>query len=498
VIKPKTPVPHRRGLTKEYSKTYLFTFEYFIYNLGLDNKSNILTLILYLEKIGMFTMNSTGEMYQPNSPILILTLDSFHKKHEGENYVYNPKLSILSSQIDDKCKNFLIDTRKQIFHHLKAGEIIWKNGYKESDYNDQLVLAKDFYSEASKAMYLPAIDRYDGDFFDGLGEKGKDYLLHSKHHLLILSALYGLLKPFELIQFYSCQFGEKNLCYTKWTNENGISKVFIDYIKKYKISKIFDFTACSVTAYHECIDWDFVANETSAEILHCYHQKTTTDKALKWYGRFVRNHILLNDIDELIKIKNGSIIDEIEFSDELKLIVAISETSKQIVYDWLSIIKAKEKKNIEFKQSLRWSFKTNEDKKLSEYNAMRAIASMLNTEGGFLFIGVKDGGEIIGIDNDYKSLQKQSSDGYLLHFDNLINNYLGREFHQYISPSIELINGKEVCIVQIAKSKTPVFVKSKDKSGNNREEFFIRGAASSQPLGMKDTLDYIKTRWRNN
>ena len=141
--------------------------------------------------------------------------------------------------------------------------------------------------------------------------------------------------------------------------------------------------------------------------------------------------------------------------------------------NWLAIIKSKEKKNVEFKQSLRWSFKTNDDKKKSEYITMRAISSMLNFEGGLLFIGVSDNGNIVGIEDDYKTLQKQNSDGYLLHFDNLINNYLGKEFHEYIFVSLELIEGRDVCVIQIAKSKTPVFVKSKDNSGNTKKNFLF-------------------------
>jgi len=453
---------------------------------------------IFVGKPDTIYMPPSFNSYNPNSSTLILTLDSYHKIRDRETSEYRPESSIFSSHIDDTCKKFIERTRKKVFDHLKSGDVIWKDSYKERDYNDNLVLAKDFFTDDNKAMYLPAIERYDGDFFDGLEEKGKDYLLHSKHHFLILSGLYGLLKPFEDIQFYSCQFGDKNICYNLWTHQTGISKVLVNYITKYKISKIFDFTACDVTAYHECIDWNFVKKATSVEILHGYHLKTTTDKALKYYGRFVRNHILLNDTEELTKIKHGSIIDEIEFSEKIKRIVALPEISHQIVNNWLTIIKLKEKKNVEFKQSLRWSFKTNDDKKKSEYIAMRAISSMLNSEGGLLFIGVSDNGNIVGIEDDYKTLQKQSSDGYLLHFDNLINNYLGKEFHQYVFASVEHIEGKDVCVIQIAKSKTPVFVKSKNDNGIIKEEFFIRGIASSQPLGMKDALDYIRSHWKND
>jgi predicted HTH transcriptional regulator len=127
---------------------------------------------------------------------------------------------------------------------------------------------------------------------------------------------------------------------------------------------------------------------------------------------------------------------------------------------------------------------------------MRAIVSLLNSEGGILFIGVSDTGEIIGLENDYRTFKKQNQDGFLLHLDNLINNYLGKEFHQYLTISVENIEKNEICVVQVRKAEDPVFLKSKDTSGNIIEEFFIRGAASSQPLGLKDTMDYIKSHWK--
>lgn len=165
--------------------------------------------------------------------------------------------------------------------------------------------------------------------------------------------------------------------------------------------------------------------------------------------------------------------------------------------DWLSIIKMGENKNIELKQSLRWSCFLKDDKKKSEYIAMRAVVSLLNSDGGYLFIGVEDNGDVIGIEDDYKTLQRKNSDGFLIHFDNLINNYIGKEFHQYLKIFVEPIDGKEICIVQAKPSNSPTFLLSKDNNGNEREEFFIRGAgASSHQLGQKETIEYIKAHWK--
>jgi hypothetical protein len=165
-------------------------------------------------------------------------------------------------------------------------------------------------------------------------------------------------------------------------------------------------------------------------------------------------------------------------------------------FNWLDIIAKGENDYVEFKQSLRWSI-AGPDRQLSEYIAMRAISSFLNSEGGLLFIGVSDQRKVIGISSDYQTFIKQNPDGFKLHMDNLINNYLGKEYHQYISVKIEQIDGKDICIVDTARSDIPVYLKSKDKDGKIKEEFFIRGSASSQPLGRKESTDYIALHWNN-
>lgn len=164
--------------------------------------------------------------------------------------------------------------------------------------------------------------------------------------------------------------------------------------------------------------------------------------------------------------------------------------------NWVDIIAKGENDFVEFKTSLRWSLAT-DDKKLSEYIALRAVSSFLNSEGGKLFIGVADDGKIIGLNKDYSTFTKPNADGFKQHFDNLINNYLGKEFHPYISLKIESIEGKEICVVEVTRSDIPVFLKSKDKDGKPKEEFFIRASASSQPMGMKEANDYIALRWNN-
>ena len=126
-----------------------------------------------------------------------------------------------------------------------------------------------------------------------------------------------------------------------------------------------------------------------------------------------------------------------------------------------------------------------------EYLVVRAISGLLNSQGGLLFIGVDDNSNILGIENDYKTLGKKNKDGFLLQLNNLVNNHMGKEFHQYFITKTEKIDNKEICIILISTSDTPVYL-----NYDNKEEFCVRGFASTESLGVRETHEYILSHWK--
>jgi|GEM_PF-3020400 len=158
--------------------------------------------------------------------------------------------------------------------------------------------------------------------------------------------------------------------------------------------------------------------------------------------------------------------------------------------NWKVIIEKGESDRIEFKSSLRWDYREEKVNKVLEDVIMKNISAFLNTEGGMLFIGVDDDGNILGLDNDYQVLRKPNADGFLLVLTNLINKHFGKNAHRLIHSNIVTINGKQVCIIEMGKSEKPIFLKKGEK-----EEFFIRASAASLPLGLREATDYIRSHW---
>jgi len=150
-----------------------------------------------------------------------------------------------------------------------------------------------------------------------------------------------------------------------------------------------------------------------------------------------------------------------------------------------------ENNHVEFKESLRWNYEASAKDKLIEHAIAKAISAFINSDGGTLFIGVRDDGEILGIEKDLETL-KGNKDAFLVQLTNIMNSYLGKEFNQYTEANIVPIGGKEVCVIEVAAGAMPVFLKN---ANVGREEFYVRASASSQSMSVRETNEYIKTHF---
>ncbi len=152
-----------------------------------------------------------------------------------------------------------------------------------------------------------------------------------------------------------------------------------------------------------------------------------------------------------------------------------------------------EQETLEFKSSLRWDFHRNAvSKKELPHTIAKSIAAMLNSRGGTLLIGVADDGQITGISKDVQTLRKKDMDGFQLALQDTIAGYVGDEVNRYLHIQFVDIAYEQICIVEIAPSESPVFVKN-----NTVNEFWIRAGNSTRQLDAKAVLDYIPTHWSN-
>lgn len=170
--------------------------------------------------------------------------------------------------------------------------------------------------------------------------------------------------------------------------------------------------------------------------------------------------------------------------------ILVDETKLNIT----ELIRNGENEKVEFKSSLSYDYQKNNKSKDVELSVAKSVAAFLNSDGGYLFIGVKDNKTILGIKKDFSLLKKTSEDAFELHFTNIVNKYIGAENRPYVMMRFAKIAGKTVSIVIVPKrGPREVYL-----TLEGQPLFYIRSGNSSQPLDIKQATTYIKEHWHTN
>lgn len=149
------------------------------------------------------------------------------------------------------------------------------------------------------------------------------------------------------------------------------------------------------------------------------------------------------------------------------------------------LVNTGESDNVEFKSTLRYNLHIDKPDKKVENASLKTIAAFLNSSGGILFVGVKDDGEVLGLEKDNFT----NEDKLLLHFNSLVNAHLGVENSQYIRASMQSLDGKRILVVEVIPTPRPVFF-----SRDNDEIFFVRSGNATQKLKPSEVIAYVAQR----
>lgn len=200
----------------------------------------------------------------------------------------------------------------------------------------------------------------------------------------------------------------------------------------------------------------------------------------------MKNIDILND--KLIDFRKRTLFDPRTSSDVMLEIDKIRKSLETLTEEerLLSLIRSGETSKVEFKQTLSKNIKTKQKDEKMEKMVLKTICGFLNTEGGTLFVGVEDSGEICGID---KELYADNNDKFLLHFKNLLKEQIGAEFFPLIDYEIKKLLDNDVLIVNCKRSDKPVFL-------GKEEAFFMRSNPATDELKGKELIEYIENHFK--
>ena len=162
------------------------------------------------------------------------------------------------------------------------------------------------------------------------------------------------------------------------------------------------------------------------------------------------------------------------------------------------ILTEDENRYLEFKSSARWDYRQEKTNPELEKVILKTLAAFGNTDGGILLIGVDDDKNIIGLENDFKTLKRSTADYYEIHLRNILHNNMGVK---YVSKNIRMQfetcdNQHMICAIKVLTADEPIYLKFKNKNGQTEEKFFVRSGNSSQEItSIAEINDYINSRF---
>ncbi|KIH77487.1 hypothetical protein SAMN05660860_01851 [Geoalkalibacter ferrihydriticus] len=179
----------------------------------------------------------------------------------------------------------------------------------------------------------------------------------------------------------------------------------------------------------------------------------------------------------------------------LEGITATEQVAVPVTLD--DMIAEGESDELEFKSSLRWDYVESRVNKDLEMVIVKSVAAFANSQGGTLMIGVKDDGEVLGLEHDYISLDGGDRDKFERHLRGILNNHIGAS---YVAGKVRVrfhVDGDdlEVCQVDILPAQKPIILILKDKGGQPVEKFFVRSGNSSLHLSLSEMNPYVKERF---
>ena len=238
--------------------------------------------------------------------ILFLATCSLTKQSGGVRYDENGAVvSLAESELGRR----LLERRDEIHRSVKENRALEWQGVPLADleFNHDLAKGPDF-GGSRRALYLPAIDRYRGRFYQALGENGRQAVSAPGCNMLIVSGLYGLLRPTEQVQLYSCPLSAEVA--EIWSRDSLLTDLLSDYIERQGILRVFDLLA--VDAYRKLIDWQQIA-DSGTDVLHCFDAMASGESALTSLGMALAAELLDLADDGLIAINDGDRIGNIMF-----------------------------------------------------------------------------------------------------------------------------------------------------------------------------------------
>lgn len=168
---------------------------------------------------------------------------------------------------------------------------------------------------------------------------------------------------------------------------------------------------------------------------------------------------------------------------------ALRSLSQELGADLRALMAGGEDEHTELKSTVRWDLRQEKVNKDLEAVVVKAIAGLLNHEGGSLVLGASDDGEVVGLEADYRTLKHKDRDGFEQLVMGLVKERLGGHFCPFVHPVFARLDGKDVCRLVIEPSDQPVYCN--DRGGAH---YYLRTGNATRELDVREAVAHLRMR----
>lgn len=146
---------------------------------------------------------------------------------------------------------------------------------------------------------------------------------------------------------------------------------------------------------------------------------------------------------------------------------------------------------VEFKSSARWDTDGNVTRKAPAV-ITKTIAGFANAKGGTLLIGVDDHGTAVGLRADYETFSdRRDADAWLNWLTDIIDAHLGRGALRALKVRIHVIDGKEVCRIDVPARSKPTYA----EVGKGKRVLYERLPNSTRTVPADQIGEFLAERF---
>ena len=151
----------------------------------------------------------------------------------------------------------------------------------------------------------------------------------------------------------------------------------------------------------------------------------------------------------------------------------------------LELIAQGESHTLEFKETLEYDIRQNQQNRNLNKASLKTIAAFLNADGGTLLIGVSDSGEVKGIARDLQFVRGNNIDGFEQKLRSLVNDHFDPSPLGNVEITFEELHEGTVCQIRAEQSSKPIAFDN---------DFHIRDGNGTRKIEGRALTDWIQQR----